>query len=311
MAFMNAMGFDDEPKDRQMHPVRVRVREMLAIEMQKHPKQAQTWKRHYDKWNAPSFVYQDLSLTLTPDYPFAFIRTEAQMHYKHAARRMKEFPAVLNEFWRTIQLDRIWSAVKPAYLAELRKYDMERMNSEMAFLWSYLRMPRRDSFVIVSVPNLLDEHYSAIGANYGDAYFSVESPGALSYGLNFHEYLHSIANPLVRVNFKRFRPKLLAHYNAMKSSPAGKTYGDLVTYVCECLVRALDKRIIGKFNGIPEEQQRSGELATIAAIGLGLATDFHVLLAGFENSQLAFDQYMPVMLGSLPEYRPKVPARGF
>ena len=35
-------------------------------------------------------------------------------------------------------------------------------------------------------------------AGYGGYYYSVENQGAGVYGLNLHEYLHSMVNPLVQ-----------------------------------------------------------------------------------------------------------------
>lgn len=59
------------------------------------------------------------------------------------------------------------------------------------------RMKRSDSYVLVSIPNLLDCHYHARGARYENYFYSIESPGPYDYALNDHEYLHTVINPLV------------------------------------------------------------------------------------------------------------------
>ena len=93
------------------------------------------------------------------------------------------------------------------------------MKEQMAFLWKYLRMPRHDTLTLVDVPNLLERHFHAIGARYEDYYYTVESPGSHSYGLNIHEYLHPIANPIVEAHAALVRDEVMPYYNAGKDKP--------------------------------------------------------------------------------------------
>jgi hypothetical protein len=59
------------------------------------------------------------------------------------------------------RLEQVWAEVKGDYIAEIKKYHFERMRQDLAFLWQYLRMPRKDTLVLANVPNLLDSHYQA------------------------------------------------------------------------------------------------------------------------------------------------------
>ena len=44
MAFLNAVGFDKESDGQKMHPVRVKVRELVAANLAEHPKKVKKWK---------------------------------------------------------------------------------------------------------------------------------------------------------------------------------------------------------------------------------------------------------------------------
>lgn len=189
MAFLNAAGFDEEYGGVPMHPVRVRVRKLLADNLASHPEKVASWRRYRETRELEIYHYQDFALSLSADYPFRKIRGDGETGYPEAARKLKDLPDILNDLWRT---------VRPEYAEELRKYDLARMARQMSFLWTYLRMPRQDTLTLVNVPNLLDAHYRGIGAHCGHYYYTVESPGSHSYGLNIHEYLHSIVNPIVK-----------------------------------------------------------------------------------------------------------------
>jgi hypothetical protein len=168
MALLNATGFDEEVANESMHPVRVKVRELVAAQMARHPQQAAAWRQYVQTRGVAMFQYEDFALSLSTDYPFRRIRPDAEVGYQWAAKRLPGLPQVLNDFWRTVRLDEIWSQVKPEYIAEIRKYDLEKMQRQMDFLWSYLRMPRQDTLTLVNVPNLLDRHFwrSALLENF-------------------------------------------------------------------------------------------------------------------------------------------------
>ncbi len=175
----------------------------------------------------------------------------------------------------------------------------------MAFLWDYLRMTRGDSAtIIIQVPDLLDHHLGAMGAGYQPYYYSVDNPGSNDYHLNVHEYLHSIANPLVKANYPRFEAKLDAYYRAGKNAPAVESYRRPVTFAFECLVRALDRRITARFENTPPWTKLTAEqVAHDTKDGLNLTQPFYDSLTEFEQSGKPFDQFLPTLLEHLPEYK--------
>lgn len=304
MAFLNAAGFDEEVAGRQMHPVRARMREMVSANLTAHPKKLEAWRRYYETRRLGTFCYQDFALSLSAEYPFRRIRPDADLGYAFTAERLREFPEILNDFWVTAQLDEVWDDVKDDYLVELRKYDFQKMEQGMAFLWKYLRMERRDTFTIVNVPNLLDRHYHAIGARYENYYYSVEGPGAIGYGLNTHEYLHSIVNGLMQSNYGQQKGKLLKYYKAGRSGELSKSYQHPVTFAYECLVHAIDYRLrVLRTDDAAAREAAEKTVASLSKGGLILTQPFYRLLPEYELSGRAFNQFLPTLLQHLPEYK--------
>ncbi|MHC4396822.1 MAG: hypothetical protein ACYS1A_14325 [Planctomycetota bacterium] len=303
MAFMNASGFDEEATGKQMHPIRVRVREDIHAKAAEHAESFNKWKRYYQKNAIGNFCYLDYALSLSDDYPFKRIRPDSELGYPVTAKRLADFPALLNEFWVTLEMDQIWAEVKPDYLAQIHRYDFDRMDRQLAFVWDYLRLERRDQFTFVSVPNFLDRHYHAIGAHYENYWYMVESPGAGSYGLNVHEYLHSIINLLVESNYDRYDEKLNRYFQAGKDQPLAKNYGNPVTYAYECLVRAISSRIRLLMEDNPATTTRiENRVSYLTNQGLILVQPFYELLVEYEQSELNFEEFLPNMLEKLPEY---------
>ncbi|UCD53018.1 MAG: hypothetical protein JSW27_10335 [Phycisphaerales bacterium] len=304
MAFINATGYDNEASGQTMHPVRVKVRQLMGENLAGHAAKVEGWRRYYETRRLATFHYQDYALSLNADYPFRRIRPDSELGYALTAERLKDFPDILNDFWITAKLDEIWTKVQPDYVAELHKYDLARMERQMTFLWEYLRMPRHDTLTLVNVPNLLETHFHAIGARYEDYYYTVESPGAHSYGLNIHEYLHSVVNPIVQAHAGLVREKVMPYYDAGEGKPIARTYREPVTFTFECMVRALDHRLNALLSGTPEAETRAeARMAQLNEGGLTLALPFYRLLTDFEQSDKPFDEFVPVMLARLPAYK--------
>jgi len=303
MAFVNAVGYDDEAQGQAMHPVRVTVRQLVSQNLAAQPTKVEAWRRYYETRELATFQYQDYALSLSADYPFRRIRSDGELGYAVTAERLKDFPEILNDFWVTAGLDEIWKQVSPDYADELRKYNLARMERQMTFLWQYLRMPRHDTLTLVNVPNLLDTHFHAIGARYENYYYTVESPGSHSYGLNIHEYLHSIVNSIVRAHADAVREKVMPYYEAGKDKPIAQSYREPVCFTYECMVRALDHRLNALFSGTPEAEKRAeARMVQLDQDGLTLSLPFYRLLADYEGSDMPFDKFVPIMLARLPAY---------
>ena len=301
MAFLNAVGLDEEYPGTQMHPVRIRVRQLVADNLASHREKVESWRRYYKANKLDFYYYQDFALSLSADYPFRRIHQDTDLGYVFPVAKFRNFAEILNDFWRTAHLDEVWRRVQPDYAAELRKYDFARMTQQMASLWKYLRMSRQDTLMLVNVPNLLDKHYRAIWARYGSHYYTVESPGSHSYGLNIHEYLHSIVNPIVKAHPRTVKTTVRQYYEAGKDKPIVEPYREPVAFTCECLVRALDHRLAVLQTGDPAEKKRiEGQVAWETEKGLTLTQPFYRLLEQYEESDQPFDRFFLTMLERLP-----------
>jgi hypothetical protein len=303
-AFANAMGYDNEAEGIQMHPVRIKVRKLLSDNLADYPQKVKAWRRYYETRKLAIFQYQNYALSLSADWPFKRIRPDTELGYSVTAKRLKDFPAILNDFCLTAKLDEVWENVKANYVAEIKRYNIDGMQRQMDFLWEYLRMERRDTLTLVNVPNLLDTHYHAIGARFENYYYTVESPGSHAYSLNIHEYLHSIVNPLVMAATVDSDSELFAYYKAGKDKPIVQSYRDPVTFTFECMVRALDHRLRVLLADDPTDKKRAEDrVDQLTEQGLTITRVFYNMLVDYEQSELSFDKFVPVMLRELPEYK--------
>jgi hypothetical protein len=187
------------------------------------------------------------------------------------------------------------------------------MARELAFVWEYLRLDRKDRFIFISVPNLLGSHDTAVAAHYENYYYTVENPGEYSNAFNIHEYLHSFINALMDKHYASQRKKLNAYFVAGKDMPMAKYYGQRKAYASECLVRALDHRMRLLMENNPQALKnrdnstkrinRENVIKWITEEGLLLTGPFYRLLVEFEQTDMTFDKYLPEMLKKLPEYQ--------
>lgn len=293
MAFLNAVGFDDEAKGMQMAPLRVKVRQMVAANLQNRPDKLAQWKRQYGRANF--IICQNYAVRLTPDYPF---RPAFPIPFK----KLGKFHETLNDFWRTANLDTVWEAMKPGYLAELDRYPPERMRSAVDSLWAYLRMSRSDSWTFAIIPNPLSRNMTALAAHPGAYYYIVVGPGVRP-GFNDHEYLHSIVDPIVKARLGPQERKLRAYFKA--SHGRTRYYGTVASFTGECLIHALSPRLRVRRDDTPENRAANDhEIDDLMQAGFLLVRPFYDLLASFEAGNLPFDQFVPQLFERLPPCRP-------
>ena len=307
MAFLNAAGYDEEPEGFAMHPVRVKVRQAVKERLANEPRKLKTYEAYYREVIArriPVFAYKDYVLSLSANYPFRPIQPADRLGYPYTAEPLRRLPEILNEFWTLANLEDLWKQVRTDYITEIHRYNVWKMKQQMAFLWEYLRLERQDPFIIVHIPDLLSRHLGAMGAEYEPYFYCVDNPGANDGRLNMHEYLHTIVNPLVEAHYDEFEAKLNPYYSAVQRVPAVAACGDPATFVYECLVAALNRRISIKFENDPTwTRRKEAQVARDTKDGLILAQPFYDGLAEYERTTLSFDQFLPTLLAHLPEYR--------
>jgi len=303
MAFMNACGYDDKASGQEMYPVRLKVRQIINEKLKNYPEELERWKKYYKKNINASFIALDFALSFNDDYPFRRIRPDSEIGYSFAEWRLSDLPDVLNEFWEKMELEQVWEQVKPDYIEAINRYDFDLMAKQLSFVWEYLKMQRKDSYTFVSVPDLLNKRYYAIASQYENYRYAVESPGANTFSLNVHEYLHSVVNPMMNIKYSNNRNKLDKYYQAGKDMPLAKSYQHRIGYAAECLVRALDHRIGVLMTEDPALIKiHNRRINNLTIDGLLFVKPFYDLLIEFEESEMNFEQFLPVMLERLPDY---------
>lgn len=302
MAFLNACGYDQEVPGKSMHPIRVKVRALIASHLAGHREKLQAWRDYRDQRRMGAWQYADFALSLNSDYPFRRIRPDSELGYSWTATLLADFPDVLNDFWATARLDEVWRQCKSDYMAEVNRYGLDRMVHQMSFLWQYLKMQRRDTYVIVQIPNPLERYYTASGARYENYFYSIDSPGSNS-DLNVHEYLHTIVNPLAESHYAAFKGKLDKYYAAGKDAEICRSYQAPKAFASECFVHAMDYRLAGLQTSNPTVKGNlDAKIEKLTRDGYYLLGPFYRLLAEYERSDLDFEQFFPILLERLPEY---------
>ncbi len=300
MTFLNAAGYDDEVSGRAMHPVRTRVRQRIAANLADHPDKLAAWRNYYDRRRLGAWQYVNWSLCLTADYPFRRTAAARNLTYPWTRWMLDDLPDILNDFWVTADLTSVWSECLPDYLAEMRRYDPNAVARDVHSLWRYVRMPRRDDSIIVSIPNLLERHATANGNRFPPYFYSVDGPG--SGGL-VHEYCHTFVNDLVKANYSAHKKKLKSYFDAGKDAAISASYQDPTYWVAECTVHAICHRLTA--TQISDAEVRRRIDANADALTRGGYTLLKPLCAGlvdFEADGRPFDQYLPILFKKLPEY---------
>ncbi len=303
MAFLNATGYDDEAPNTRMSPLRIKVRETLVSRLAAHPDKLREWRRYYDAHRRGFWQYANFAPSLGVDYPFRRARPNRELTYKDTVWDLQNLPEVLNDFWITAELGRLWEELQPEYAAEIGRYHPARMAEEMEQLWRYLRMPRRDDWIVVHIPNPLQRHFTAPANQFGEYFYSIDGPGSNGGGLNVHEYLHTFINDLARRCYPSQARKLKGYFVAGKHAPISASYQDPRTWVSECLVFALDNRLWARrVSSHQNDDEIRARVESLSKSGLTLVAPLYTALAAFEKTDIAFDRYLPNLLSDLPEY---------
>jgi hypothetical protein len=304
MGFLNAMGHDEEAPNKEMHPVRVKVRENVANNLANHPEKLQAWRKYYKDRIMGAWQYTNFGLSLSSDYPFRRIRPDKELSYAWTSYLLADFPDVLNDFWITAKLEEVWARCLPDYIAELGRCDVNETSRGITFVWQYLRMQRKDTYIIIRVPNLLERYHTANANRFEQYFYSVEGPGSGGY---IHEYLHTFVKDLVNANYASQKSKLQKYFEAGKDAAISSSYQKPALWVEECLVHAIDHRIMAlRTSDLSFRKWVESNVDALTQGGYTLLKPLYVLLVDFEKSDMPFDRYLPVMLERLPEYSPRI-----
>lgn len=305
--FNSIYGFDEE-WGATMHPVREKVRAELEKRLLNIPKeQVERWKKFYDRKSYHLYHYVSYTMSLSEKYPFKPALPQPGNWFSRLQYRfwgLNGFEKIMNEFWVAMNLDSLWQEVLPDYIAEIDQWDRSRIVNEEGMVWNYVRKlnPKYNRY-LVSVPNLIDSHYSAFALDYGTYYFAVSSPGSHNYGLNIHEYLHGVISSIIEEHYKSQKDKLEAYFiGAREMKTIKSNYNSLETFIEENMVRAIDLRI-QIVNRLGDPQSILSRVEPQEEDGFNLIRVFYNLLQEYEQDHATFEDYIATIFEMVPYYQ--------
>ncbi|MFC1781739.1 hypothetical protein ACFLZ8_05715 [Planctomycetota bacterium] len=303
MAFLNIAGYDEEVTGMEMHPLRHKVRRLIAENLAEKPDKLKICRQYYQERLLGVWQYTNFALSLSSDYPFRRIRPDRELTYAWTSWELSDLPEVLNDFWVTAGLERIWAECRDDYIAEIKRYNVQRMSEQMTYIWGYMKTPRKDTYTVIHIPNPLYRHATADAHTFENYFYSIDGPSSNDGGLNIHEYLHTFINDLVGDNYVLQESKLQKYFEAGKDTSISASYQELSLWTTECLVHALDYRIRVNISAEPAyKKQIEAKVDSLTQQGYTVLKSFYELLADFEKNDMPFDKYLPIMLEKLPEY---------
>ncbi len=304
MAFLNAAGYDEEVQGQEMHPIRIKVRKLISDNLIEHPEKLNRWKIYYKDRPLNLCQYIDFSLSMNTDFPFKCIRPDSELSYSWTSWELADLPEVLNDFWVTAKLEDVWAECKSDYINEIKQYDVNRMTNQMNFLWEYLRMKRKDNYTIIHIPNPLNRYHNANGHNFENYYYNVDGPGSNDGSFNIHEYLHSFVNQLVKDNYHAQKEKLDEYFRSGKDAPISVSYQTPEDWISECLIHALDYRILANMSNDQSYKKRLEAMVNSLTLeGYSILKPFYNSLDDFEKSDMPFDKYLLILFKNLPRLK--------
>lgn len=307
MAIFTAVYNYGQDANSESGQLRIKLKAELDKRLKSVPAdKVKAWKNYYKKHNLHIWYYVDYTMSLS-QYPFKPVlsKPEEGNWFTRLFNRTtpKGFEQIMNDFWKSMNLASLWKSTLPDYLAEVKKYDMDRIVKEEGYVWKYLKMPKTvQNRYLVTVPNLLDVNYSAFASEYPGYYYAISSPGSNGYGLNIHEYLHGAISTFVEQNYKKYAKTLDTYFKAgQKNAIVKKNYNSLEGFVEENLVRAMDLRI-GYTNQLYSRQQVIDSITRQISQGFTLLRVFYDLLQEFEEEDIPFNRYLSTIFEIIPNY---------
>ena len=208
------------------------------------------------------------------------------MKYPDIVSSLNGFNDVLSDFYQQAGIQTLYEETyREVMMAEVRQYDQQRIVSQVAFVYDYLRLdrPTFETFDVVIVPAPFDSYWDANALNYTKQLYIVEGLESNDYGLNTHEYLHMFMDSLIPGDLAGQKSKLNAIFQANRKAPYVKTYQSLHTYVEENLVRALDHRMRSQLDPANQANEEA-VLRDEVTNGLVLEGPFYQALQQFEQN---------------------------
>jgi hypothetical protein len=311
-AGLNACGYDQELSASDVIRDQIRADVIRAAaaspEAQFARKQLCDFVRDHQASDAGRNVAQYVSLALYTNDPPKFTTKAKEADLPPDAQPVLGYLPVLQSFYDTANLHRLWLKYQPQYEAYVDRFH-DAVANMILQTDTYLRLPisgyvnRR--FAVYIEPLIAPSEINA--RNYGADYLMAVAPdhGNLKMEQVRHTYLHYTLDPLAlkRANrMQRLKPLL----GTVSNAPLEATFKtDIALLVTESLIRAIEARTIAVPTAPDEDrkahEKRVEEVRSQAAEvamrqGFVLTRYFYDQFATFEKGDNSFQDTFPDML---------------
>lgn len=247
-AFLNGVAGFDEETGVSMTTARTQLKNDLQKAINTvNPQEVNRWKNFYqshpaDRW---SYLYYTLTLGVPPVFPHIVLK--ADLIEAKTVFYLDGFNQILTSFYLQCHIQELYDQYHGnGFLTDGFAYDTERIQRDFDLIYHYPGIPSqfRDYIKVHIIPNPFETHYYAYSAFYGHTLYIIDGPDSIGEGLNIHEYLHALINPMV---LKYARQNMALFDQVFRANQTKKivreNYNDPKGFIMECLVRATDHRI--------------------------------------------------------------------
>ena len=299
MAALNAAGFDYESPSKEMSSVRKRIRQQfkqLDPQLQARLNSFYVTHRSAPHESEEQAVYTSLALLLSE--PPDFEMNLDSENLPADAGKVLGFEKLVQEFYRTANIQSLWQDYQADYKKELASY-RPILRQVIQESLRYFRIPARIVLdrQIIFMADLLNAKDVVNARNLERVYYVIvgpsDNPASNRIQLQ-HEYLHFIVDPLV----EKFSRTLLSHRELLtlaQSQPRIKSdrRSRLLVIVAESLIESILLRLY------PPENLES-ELVRLFREGLIFLPHFHRSLRLYEKSDmLSFPAYSDTLFAQI------------
>lgn len=288
MAALNAAGYDDENNPGGLHPVRQAVRAQL--DGQPLPSLSRLrWRLRLCRVIHES---QCIHWLLQRGGPPAFERQADGWWLPVPAFLFLGFDTALRDFYVEAEIARLWAEHRPAYEAEVTRYQ-DLLGPSLQTTLGYLRLSAPATGRVVMLPNLLDAYWRGYGPAVGSTSYIVSGPAQRpNVGLVQHEFMHPIINPLVDANLDAIEPAQVQRLFGQLKGQVSRGYRNWGAVLHESVIRAIEVRLA-------EADARAPMLANEEAQGFWLVRPLAQALQDYERGTANIEAYMPTLLATL------------
>lgn len=294
MAALNAAGYDDEANELGMHPVRQAVRTELAGKTLVSLGQWR-WRLALCRLIHESKCAHWL---LQRGGPPDFARQVEGWWVDAPAFLFLGMDGALRAFYAEAEIARLWQTHRPAYEAEIARYQ-DVLEPSLQATRDYLRVSAPESGRVVMLPNLLNAYWRGYGPAIGDTSYIISGPAQQpNISLVQHEFMHPVINPLVDANLNAIDPELARRLFDRLKVEVPRGYGSWEGILHECVIRAIQVRLA-------DPAERDWLIRKEESAGLWLVRPLARALEDYERAGVTIGEYMPLLLASLNDVRPE------